>query len=495
MTKKKTKYKHTAGARHMLDGTVRVFLSESLLIPTGLVTTIFLTRMFGPENYGIYGLAVSIVIWIEYSVCNMFGGTIIKFIGETDNWEPIAGTVLKLYLLVSAAAAIALWLFSGELAEIFKAPKLGSYLPLLAIDIPIFVLSTAHRHILVGLGQFKKRAFTSSVRWISRLAFIVLLVWAGLSVKGAILGIIASSLLEFIVVRSCIRPPIFGHSDFRARELWGFIAPLFLFSISMRLYDKLDLLMLKGLGGTAAQAGIYVAAQNLSVVPGLFALSFSPLLLSTLSRTIISGDKASVKHLVETSYRIVVLLLPFAAMTAGCSNEVVKLILGADYAGSAPLLSLLIFGSIATIFISVNYAILTASGRPGLTFLLAGPIVPLSILGYIFMIPRLGMIGASLVYTTFAWLGAVVTITASYYLWHIYPPLRTVLSSVLISIGAYIAARMWSAPGMLVIIKVCLITVTILISYFITGAVRINELRAFGSEIKTADLDITHTEA
>ena len=490
----KTEPKHSTGARHMLDGTIRVFLSESLLIPTGLITTIFLTRILGPESYGIYGLAVGIVLWIEYSICNMFGGTSIKFIGETDDWEPIATTVLKLYLIVSAAAVIALWLFSGKIAAILNAPKLGSYLSLLAIDIPIFVLSTAHRHILVGLGKFKERALTSAARWLSRLVLIVILVGIGLSVEGAILGIIASSLLELIIVRSYIRPPIFKHSDFDTRKLWGFVAPLFLFSVSMRLYDKLDLLLLKGMGGTAEQAGIYVAAQNLSIVPGLFALSFSPLLLATISRTISSGNKASVAHLVETSYRIVVLFLPFAAMTAGCSNEVVKLILGVEYEGSAPLLSLLIFGSIATIFISVNYAVLTASGKPGLPFLLAGPIVPLSVLAYFFVIPKFGMIGASFVYTSFAWLGAVVTITAVYYLWQTYPPGKTILWSVLISVAAYIAAQMWSTPGLLVIVKVCLITLIILVCYFITNAVKISEIRLLGSGLISRDVITKNTE-
>ncbi|MFI5323065.1 MAG: lipopolysaccharide biosynthesis protein [Thermodesulfobacteriota bacterium] len=225
MTREKTEDRRSTGARHMLDGTVRVFLSESLLIPTGLLTTIFLTRMLGPGNYGIYGLAVSIVLWIEYSICNMFGGTSIKFIGETDDWEPIATTVLKLYLIVCAAAVLALWLFSGKIAEILNAPNLESCLSPLAIDIPIFVLSSAHLHILVGLGKFRERALTRAVRWLSRLVLIVVLVEVGLSVEGAILGIIASSLLELIIVRSYIRPPIFKHSDFDTRKLWGFVAP------------------------------------------------------------------------------------------------------------------------------------------------------------------------------------------------------------------------------------------------------------------------------
>lgn len=64
----------------MLDGTFWVFVAESPVVPTGLITLIFRTRKFGPENYGIYGLTVSIVMWIEINICALFGGTSVKFV-------------------------------------------------------------------------------------------------------------------------------------------------------------------------------------------------------------------------------------------------------------------------------------------------------------------------------------------------------------------------------------------------------------------------------
>ena len=472
---------HTKSTHHMLDGAVRVFLAESLLIPTGLVTTIFLTRSLGPESYGIYGLAVGIVIWIEFSICNIFGGTSIKFIGEAENWEPIAIKVLRLYILISTASAAALWIFSGEIASLLGAPKLGSYLSLLAIDIPIFVLSTAHRQILVGRGKFKERAMTSSVRWISRMVLIVLLVEAGLSAEGAILGIIFSSLIELIINRSYARIPLLKSSDFPLRRLSGYVTPLFFFAVGMRLYEKLDLLLVKALGGTADQAGIYVAAQNLSIIPSLFALSFSPLLLSTLSKAAGSGSREEVSHLIRTSYRLVVLLIPFAAIISGCSDEIVSLIFGIEYGGSAPLLSILIFGSVATVFISVNYAVLTASGKPGLPATLAGPIVPISAVFYFLVIPRFGMIGASYVYTILAWAGALATLTAVHYLWGVHPPARTVLRAILVSAAAYYAGDLWKTSGIFVIIKILVVTAAVLASYFVMRELTIKELRALFS--------------
>ena len=59
----------------------------------------------------------------------------------------------------------------------------------------------------------------------------------------------------------------------------------------MAAIDKLDLFALKILGGSTDLAGLYGVAQNVAIVPRLFALSFSPLLLSTLTRLLRDGNE------------------------------------------------------------------------------------------------------------------------------------------------------------------------------------------------------------
>jgi O-antigen/teichoic acid export membrane protein len=48
----------------MVEGTIRVFLGEMLLVPTGLVTAAFLTRKLAPEGYGLFAVAATLVAWI-----------------------------------------------------------------------------------------------------------------------------------------------------------------------------------------------------------------------------------------------------------------------------------------------------------------------------------------------------------------------------------------------------------------------------------------------
>src|SRR5262249_2644962 len=157
----------------------------------------------------------------------------------------------------------------------------------------------------------------SAGRWAARLLLIVALVEIGLSVSGAILGSIGASLVELGIGRFYVCPSLLRRSGFPARQLWGYAAPLFLFALTMRIFDKVDLFALKALGGTAAQAGFYGAAQNLSLMPGIFALSFSPLLLSSLSRLLRDGNDSLAREMSRNAMRGVIALLPFAGMTAG----------------------------------------------------------------------------------------------------------------------------------------------------------------------------------
>ena len=459
----------THPGRRMVDGTIRGFLAEALFPLTGLITAAFLTRRLGLANYGLFTLAATLVTWIEGSIVTVFARATFKFIAEAEDWRPIGTAVVRLHLATSGCVMLLLWLLASPIAVLFNEPVLATYLRLFAFDIPLFSLARAHQNVLIGIGGFNQRALASAGRWIARLILIVSLVAGGLAVPGAILGSIGASLVEFAIGRFYVRPSLFGRSAFPAREFLRYAGFLFLSGLSLALYNKLDLFVLKMLGGTAVQAGIYGAAQNLSAVPSLFAFAFSSLLLSTLSRVLHTGDSPLAKKIGCHAMRLIIGLLPFAGLAAGAASEVVSAIFGPDFLPAAPLLAVLIFGALALVMIAVTTAILTAAGKPGWTFVLTGPLLPLALAGHLVMIPRLGMIGASLVTTLLAGLGAVATVLAVHRCWRIFPPWETLMRSLLISGGAYVLAVLWPAPGMLLVFKLPVIGLLISLSFLLLG--------------------------
>ena len=309
------------------------------------------------------------------------------------------------------------------------------------MDIPILTVAGAHRQILTGRGAFRQRALAGASRWITRLVLIVALVGLGFSVEGAIVGSIGASVVELCVARYFIRPPLFGRSGYSIRTLLSYSAPLLLASISLRLLES-DLLLLKALGGSAEEAGFYVAARNLSLVPGLLGLSVSGPLLSTLTRLNREGNLDSARTIGRNSLRLVFAMCPLAAMTAGASTEILDVLFGVEFSAGGPVLARLIFAAVGMVLVSMSSAMLVAGSRPRLALAITGPLLPFAVFGHALLIPRFGAEGAASVTLFVAAVGAFVGLVAVRRVWLTTVRPLTLLRCSALCVFAYVCVQM-----------------------------------------------------
>jgi O-antigen/teichoic acid export membrane protein len=340
---------------------------------------------------------------------------------------------------------------------------------LFALDIPLFSIVQAHRNILIGLGGYRQRAWLSAGRWLARLALIMLFVGLGFAINGAIVALIGASVVELVVARRFVRPSFWGRSNFPIRLLLAAATPLFILGICLRLFDRIDLFILKSLGASAAQAGLYGAAGNLAVMPGLFAQSFSPLLLSTLTRLRRDGQEAHARSMARDSLRLVILLLPGAALIAGAAPEIVRLVTGPQFNGAAPLLQALIFAAIGSVLISVATGVLIAANRSWWTMAVGVPTVLVAVGALFWAIPQWGARGAANVTAGCAWLGAVIAVALVAAHWKIAPPVWSVIRSVAVSGAAFALASWWSTPGAWVVVKLAVLGIGVVAAYLGLG--------------------------
>jgi hypothetical protein len=145
---------------------------------------------------------------------------------------------------------------------------------------------------------------------------------------------------------------------------------------------------------------------------------------------------------------------------------------------------MLIFGSVALAMISVTTVILAAANKPGWTFALTGPLIPLGIGGHLFLIPKLGALGASLVTAVFAGLGALAAVLTVYGLWRILPSAATVFRSLVICGLAYAMTTFWHAAGFLLIIKLLAIGGFIPLAFLLLGEFSCDEIAAICSKFR-----------
>lgn len=445
----------TARGRNLFGGAAHIFLSEALLVPVGLLTAAYLSRRFGPEGYGLLTLAFAPVVLLESNVATALSRPAIKLVGGAPRgeWEGVGAAVLRLYLLTGCALAVALLLAAAPLARLMTEPALEGYLRVLALDVPVFCAAQAHRNIIVGLGRFRQRALASAARWTTRLLLVVLFVYLTGSPAGALWGTVCASLAELAVCRFYARPAFFARSTYPLRSLCGYALPLVASALCLSLHGRLDLLMLKSLGASAAEAGVYGVAQNLALLPTLFSYAFAPALLSTLARALREGDDEGARTLARLALRAVVLLLPVAATTAGAAPELVGLIFGREFAESGALLRPLIFGSLALLLVAVAASVLAAAGRERWTLHAAWPTLACAALGHALLIPSFGARGAACVTALTATACATVSLALVWRAWRVAPSARTFLSSAAVAACAYALTALVPSAGLMLALK------------------------------------------
>jgi len=471
------------GNQGLLGGTIQVFLAEMLIMPVGLLVAAYLTRRLGPEAFGVFSLAITLITWIEWSVSSVFARATFKLVAETDDWRPLGTMIVRQHLILSLIAMAAVWLLSIPIARVLAAPALAWLLALLALDIPLFSVSQANRNLLVGLGRFRERAYTSVARWTTRVVLVLLLVESGLSTTGAVLASIGASAAELVVGHFFARPRLFGRSGYPRSVLYGYAAPLFAFALVMRVFDKLDLFALRILGGTLAQAGAYGAAQNLSLAPAVFSLAFAPLLMATISRRLAEGDGERARVLAHEAMRATLLLLPFAALAAGAAPSIVLTFFGPSFAAAATPFAVLVIGAVAVVMISVATAILTAAGKPGWTVILTAPLLPAAVIGHLLLVPRFGALGASIVTAGLAVIGASAATTAVRIAWAVSPPYATALRASVVAVLAGAAGRLWTAPGLILVVELIALAMGIVVALLLMGEASAPERAALRARV------------
>ena len=445
--------------REVFGGSARVFLAEAISLPTGLITAGFLARRFGPDGYGIFTLTMAIVVWLEWTLASLLGRAAVKLIADAEDWRPAGAIVLRTYVLSGLLALAALHLAAGPLASLMHEPSLTRHLRVLAFDVPLFMTTQAHQQVLVGTGAYARRATVAAWRWVSRMVLVLILVSAGLSIDGALAAIVGASVIELLAARRSVQPTLRGGSREQSRTMWGYALPLFAAAISLRLFEKLDLFVLKALGGSATLAGLYGAAQNLTIIPNLVALSVTTLLLSTLSRSLRAGDETGAHALATNAIRGVFLMFPFAGAAAGAATAVATMIYGPAFSETGPLLAVLIFAALMMVMIAVASAILVAAGRPTWAMIAVLPVAPMALAGHLVAIPRFGARGATVVTLGVAATGAGLALVAIYRAWRVRAPWATIArATAATALTVFIGTR-WQTAGALALVELAALVV------------------------------------
>ncbi|MGE0450620.1 MAG: lipopolysaccharide biosynthesis protein [Vicinamibacterales bacterium] len=467
-----------AGRQSLGRGTLQVVVAESLALPTGIAAAAYLGRTLGPDSYGILSVVLAVGAGLEWTIASLFSRATIRVVSEADDWDQVAASAFRMQAGFGLVTGAALWVAAAWIAAALGEPESVSSLRLLAFDVALVAAGSACRNILTGRGRYRERAMASAIRWLSRLCLLIPLVHVGLGIYGVVLAGLLSSAIWLVTGSLFARIPwtargiVDGH-----RRLWRFAIPLFVIALSLRVLDKIGLIGLKALGGSAREAGWYAAAQNFTLAPSLFAMSFSPLLLGALTAATRSGDLSAGRPLVRHALRLLLGLIPFAAFGAGAAPEIVHLIYGRGFEPAAHLAIPLLAGAVGLAAVSVATTILTAADQATRASRQLWPVTILAVIALRLAVPRFGAMGAAVVIGIASAIGAVLMLEAVRRCWHVAPPLGTLARTTAIGAATLALALSWPAYGAWLFVKTLVFVSGITAALAISGEFDADDVR------------------
>lgn len=329
--------------------------------------TLVLVRKLGPDDYGVFALAMSIgalmVFVADFGMARSAGRFVAENRGNRIAARRVYTDALVLKVAAAAIASVALLLAAGPIADAYGIDDLAWPLRIMALSIfgQSMLMLAFSAFEAVGRVSLTLRLATaeSTVETGASIALVLL----GAGVVGATAGRAAGYLLAaafgvVLVYRLMGKPgtgPRVG-GESRGRIL-RYAAALAVVDAAFTLFDRLDVLLI-GAYLDAEAVGIFEAPLKLIVLLGYFA--------GALSGGVSPGLAANVRGPAEISRFLLalrILILFQAAVIAPAvvwADPVVDLLLGGAYAESAPILRALapfmfLFGIASLVTISVNY--------------------------------------------------------------------------------------------------------------------------------------------
>ena len=382
----------------------------------GYINRLLMSRMLGPEGYGLYGLTLPFQGIFQILSAGGLPPAISKYVAEYNAKDEkqmtrqVIITATKFMIMMAILLSVVLLFSSDFIANvIFHKPAVVWPLRAVSLITPFSVVVGAMRGAFQGFYRNEYTVYNRLAEQVSTIVFACAFVFAGLYAMGAVLGtacgFIVSALTAVFLYRRYINPlfddasPIKMSFKDELKLLWTlikFAIPVALTALSeMAIYDigtfVIGILML------STDVGFYNAADPISRIPLIISLSISTVLLPAASEAYALKDHALLQEYVVDCLRYSILtVLPLCVLISIFSLPIMIILFGSTYAPSSGVLSILVIGmSFYTIYMICS-SILQGINNPRIPMyvLLVGTII--NLISNFYFVKLYGILGAGI---------------------------------------------------------------------------------------------------
>lgn len=329
-----------------------------------LGVTIAVARAVGPDAMGIVAAALLTVEIIDTLRDLGVREALIYQPGLGPASLNSAFAVILGVATLQAAAMLALGLFGPGLG---MESALGPVLIGLALLFPLAALGTPQESLLQRQGDFAGRAMAEVAGVVVKASVALTLLYLGWGIQSVVAGMLAGMAARSAALwlRSTWRlGPVWPQRD-SALRLLGFGRHIIAVNIMALCRLKVDQYVIAAVLGPAALGLYFLAARIPEIVIFGVNVAITTVAYPTFAR-ILRGGGSLHQAYVRTVRASMVLLAPIAIGVAAISDQVVLVLFGTGWQGSATVLAILSLGGIPLTLGWSAGDVFKATGRPEL---------------------------------------------------------------------------------------------------------------------------------
>jgi stage V sporulation protein B len=393
-------------------GTLQLMIGRLSFFAFGYLVSVVIARTLGPVEYGVYGVILSVLVWVEQ--IGRFGipEALLKLAPEDEERRPrLEQTTQTLLTVLFLGLFATFWVATPMLVAVLQIPDASSLFRLAILDIPVSGLFFAHQGILAGRRNFGAVSGALVVYAFSKLCGILIALLVGLSLYSAvtvnIVGTVGALVYSITQGRSVGWRPSLRHTGLMLR----LALPIGCYLLGLQILFNLDLWSLKIIGVREGEViGAYVAALNIARLPALAFAVVNGVLLPSLAMALVKQDAALAQRYVQGAGRFLwVTLLPSCVLLALTAQELMVFLYSNQYALGGTFLMIQVFAFGLFGLTQVFSEMLIARGQAYLTAAAILGHIPVAVCLNVLLIPYAGAVGAATALALTA--GCVATVT------------------------------------------------------------------------------------
>ncbi|NOZ49232.1 MAG: oligosaccharide flippase family protein [Chloroflexi bacterium] len=420
---------------------------------------ILVARQVGAEQYGLYTLGVAAVTLISrFAIVGMDRGlmryaSIRRGQGQGASLRHLAGLALWVGGITSGVGALLVWRFPQLILQALHwtdKPQLLFLLPVIAIAVPAMTLTGIAIAGTQAFRTIRYRAFVVNVVQpaIKLFVSLLLIVFWGRVAMAPVLGFVVAQVVGTFLALFFLRrltqniPAADTPTPGTGRQLARFSLPLLFSNVIDYLNGRTELLVL-GMFLIVDMAGIYNAAVRLAglglIVLTAFNAIFSPLISDLHHRREMARLAALFKLVTRW---IVTVAMPLFLVQMLFAPQLMSLF-GPEFVQGANALRILSLGQLVNFATGAVGVMLIMSGRSDITFLNSLLTVVLALLLDFWLVPKAGLLGASIAGGTIMSLINIVRLVEVWKLMHMHPFSRAFVRPLIAAVPAGLAGAAW----------------------------------------------------